>query len=163
MDATEQARYYEMMRRVAGALQNAKHCGNLQDLRLGKKMRDGRITHHVQWRHDKPHRFVVDMEANAVVLPAILPATLQPQLPREVHAFLRNEGCLDSELGELRMFVKHGALTLSMTFRDARYEDCTNYLVRLAERVLAEFSERSPYESFRAPSIAAPSVAVEFN
>jgi len=162
MEAAHQARYYDVMRRVTMALQGLLRRGNLQGLKLGKKMRDGRITHQVQWRHHRSYRFVVDMEANAIVLPAILPATLRPQLTRDVHAFLRSEGCLDPHRGELRMFVKHGALTLSVTFPNVEYEDCTEYLVRLADRVLVEFSERASYESFRVSALATPSTAVEF-
>ncbi len=162
MEAVEQARYYEVMKRVTSALQELLRRGNFQGLKLGKKMRDGRITHHVHWQHQKSYRFVVDMEASAIVLPAILPASMRPQLTRDVHSFLRSEGCLDADRGELRMFVKHGALTLSVTFLDARYEDCTDYLVLIADRVLGEFSPRSSYESFRVPALATSSAAVEF-
>jgi hypothetical protein len=161
MATLDQARCFSLIDRVTTALERLFRKGHFRSLQLGKKMREGRITHQVSWHHNRTYRFVIDMEANAVVFPALLPASMRPHLPREVHAFLRNVGCLDGDCGELRMFVRHGALTLSVTFPDEEYERCTEYLVRLAGRVLGEFSEHPSYGSYGVHALATHPAAAE--
>jgi len=47
---------------------------------------------------------------------------------------------LDPEKGELRTFVKHGSLTISITVRNDAYEYCAEYLVELAAEVLNAYA-----------------------
>lgn len=117
-----------------------------QHLHLGKVSR-GRLTHRILWHHDRMYRFVVDFDAGAVTIPSLLPATLSTQLLRELRGSLRpvsSSGTgertqLDPDKGELRVFLKHGSLTLSITVRNDAYEYCTQQLVRLANEALKSF------------------------
>jgi len=150
MASVEYAFSSSLVQRVTLALEKLHEQGEFQQLQLGKKSRDGRVTHRFAWSDNRFYRFVIDMAANAVVIPAILPANLRPQLSREVLTFLRGDGLLVEDRGELRIFVRHGALTLSVTFSDDEYELSTAYLVAIAQRVVARFSEeQAQYECLR--------------
>jgi hypothetical protein len=114
------------------------------------------------WHHNRTYRFVLDIESDAVMFPGMLPATLPSQLVRELQAYLRHDDCIDPQRGESRMFVQHGALTLSVTVKGDAYEYCTEYLVRLADRVLGSILEQPAYDRYRANSLTINSNAAEY-
>ena len=147
-------------RRVTDTLEKYLRQGEFRQLQLGK-LRVGRMTHRVLWHHDRMYRFVLDVDAGAVIFPSLLPATLPPQLIRELRGFLRPDGGIEREFGELRVFVQHGALTLSVTVTNDAYEYCTNHLVRLADRVLGSFLEQPAYDDYRMNSFMRAAAAVE--
>jgi hypothetical protein len=163
MASVEYAFSSSLVQRVTLALENLHEQGEFHQLQLGKKSRDGRVTHRFVWNDNRAYRFVIDMAANAVVIPAILPASLRSQLSREVLTFLRADGHLDADRGELRIFVRHGALTLSVTFSDDHYELSTAYLVAIAHRVIARFSEeQAQYECFQSRAVPGSIPVSEF-
>lgn len=130
-------------RRVSGTLEQLRTHGTFDHLDFGKA-RVGRITHRIHGHHQRTYRFVHDLDADAVTIPSLLPATLPPALHREVRCVLRpivshgvRDGMrLDPEKGELRVFQSRGSLTLSITIRNDAYEYCTDHLIRLADDVL---------------------------
>lgn len=133
----------KLARRISHSLEEFLVQRAFQHLHLGKMSR-GRLTHRIHWHHDRVHRFVVDFDAGAVTMPSLLPATLSTQLLRELRGSLRPVASggrtqLDPEKGELRVFLKHGSLTLSITVRNDAYEYCTQQLVRLADEMLKSF------------------------
>jgi hypothetical protein len=147
-------------RRVTDTLEKYFRQGEFRALQLGK-LRVGRMTHRVLWHHDRLYRFVLDVDAGAVIFPSLLPATLPPQLLRELRGFLRPDGGIEREFGELRVFVQHGALSLSVTVANDAYEYCTNHLVRLADRVLGSFLEQPAYDDYRMHRFMRAAAAVE--
>lgn len=147
-------------RRVTDTLEQLYWRGEFEQLHVGK-LRVGRMTHRVLWHHDRIYRFALDMDAGAVVFPSLLPATLPPQLLRELRLFLRPDGGIEREFGELRVFVQHGALSLSVTVANDAYEYCTNHLVRLAGRVLCSFLEQPAYEGYRVQRLMRATQALE--
>mgnify|MGYP000491555925 CR=1 FL=1 len=100
-----------LVRRVTDALEMFDRKGEFRQLQLGK-LRVGRMTHRVLWHHDRVYRFVLDVDAGAVMFPAILPATLPPQLLRELRLFLRVDADIDPDRGELRVFMQHGYMEI---------------------------------------------------
>jgi hypothetical protein len=149
-----------LARRVTDALERFYRQGEFGQLQLGK-LRVGRMTHRVLWHHGRVYRFVLDVDAGAVMFPSLLPATLPPQLLRELRTFLRPDGGIAREFGEVRVFVQHGVLSLSVTVANDAYEYCTNHLVRLADRVLISFLEQPAYENYLIRSFTRPVVAME--
>jgi hypothetical protein len=149
-----------LARRVTDALERFHWQGEFRQLHLGR-LRVGRMTHRVLWHHDRVYRFALDVDAGAVMFPSLLPATLPPQLLRELRAFLRPDGGIEREFGEVRVFVQHGALSLSVTVANDAYEYCTNHLVRMADRVLSSFLEQPAYENYLINSFTRAAVAVE--
>jgi hypothetical protein len=147
-------------RRVTDTLEKYLRQGEFRALQMGR-LRVGRMTHRVLWHHNRAYRFVLDVDAGAVIFPSLLPATLPPQLLRELRCFLRADGGIEREFGELRVFVQHGALTLSVTVANDAYEYCTNHLVRLADRVLGSFLEQPAYDDYRMQSFRRAAAAVE--
>lgn len=147
-------------RRVTDTLEKLYWQGEFKQLHVGK-LRVGRMTHRMLWHHDRVYRFALDMDAGAVMFPSLLPATLPAQLPRELRLFLRPDGGIERELGELRVFVQHGALSLSVTVANDAYEYCTDHLVRLADRVLCSFLEQPAYEGYRTQRFMRAALAVE--
>ena len=137
-----------LTRRVNGTLEQMLEQRTFRDLELGKA-RVGRITHRIHWHHDCSHRFVLDFDAGAVSIPSLLPTSLPPTLLREIRGFLRptcasaakERAQLDADKGELRMFEKHGSLTVSITVHNDAYEYCTDQLIQLAQEVLRIFRE----------------------
>jgi len=137
-----------LTRRVNGTLEQMLEQRTFRDLELGKA-RVGRITHRIHWHHDRIHRFVLDFDAGAVSIPSLLSTSLPPELLREIRGFLRptcataakERTHLDADKGELRMFEKHGSLTVSITVRNDAYEYCTTQLIQLAREVLRIYSE----------------------
>lgn len=108
-----------------------------RELELGKT-RVGRVTNRIFWHHDRGYRFILDFDASAVAMPALMRAT--PQLVRELQGPSRSMGglvlegraALDPAKGELRVFSLRGSLTLSVTVLNNAFEDCTEYLINLA-------------------------------
>lgn len=137
-----------LTRRVNCTLEQMLEQRTFHDLELGKA-RVGRITHRIHWHHDRMHRFVLDFDAGAVTIPSLLPTSLPPALLREIRCFIRPVCAnatreriqLDADKGELRMFEKHGSLTVSITVRNDAYEYCTGQLIRLAQDVLRILNE----------------------
>jgi hypothetical protein len=142
--------------RVTSTLEELRWQYAFRHLVMGKA-RDGRMPYRMLWHYERLYRFVLDLEAGAVIFPSMLPATLPPQLLRELKWFLRTStgigqdggAKLDPELGELRVFVQHGALTLSITVINDAYEYCTHFLVRLADQVLLSFLNQPTYSNYR--------------
>lgn len=72
----------------------------------------------------------------SVTIPSVSPGT--PEHLRGLRSFLRSANAhsectsIDPEKGELRVFVKHGSLTLSITVRNDAYEYCAEQLLNLA-------------------------------
>ncbi|HWK49186.1 MAG TPA: hypothetical protein VNR40_04835 [Steroidobacter sp.] len=149
-----------LARRVTDTLEKFYRQGEFRQLQLGR-LRVGRMTHRVLWHHDRSYRFVLDVDAGAVIFPSLLPATLPPQLLRDLRCFLRPDGGIEREFGELRVFVQHGALTLSVTVTNDAYEYCTSHLVRLADRVLSSFLEQPAYDAYRIHSLTRAAAAME--
>jgi hypothetical protein len=147
-------------RRVTDTLENLYWQGEFKQLHVGK-LRVGRMTHRMLWHYDRMYRFALDVDAGAVMFPSLLPATLPSQLLRELRLFLRPDGGIEREFGELRVFIQHGALSLSVTVANDAYEYCTNHLVRLADRVLCSFLEQPAYEDYRTQRFMRAAMAVE--
>jgi hypothetical protein len=153
------------LRRVTTTLEELRWQRAFQHLAVGKA-RDARIPYRMLWHYDRVYRFVLDLEAGAVIFPSILPATLPPQLLRELKWFLRTSfglgqssgAQLDRQRGELRVFVQHGALTLSITVTNDAYEYCTQFLVRLAEEVLVTFLKQPTYLNYRTSFLTQTSI-----
>lgn len=146
--------------RVNDLLSDLVRRGELQHVHFGN-MRVGRMTHRIRWHCSRELRFVLDLDASAVMFPALLPAPLSPQVLRELQGFLRanatnanRTGRLDSNRGELRVFVQHGSLSLSVTVRNNAYEYCTDRLMRLGEEILTAFVDQSVYEEYRSGHVA---------
>jgi hypothetical protein len=111
----------------------------VENVELGKA-RVGRITHRIHWHRNRAYRFVLDFDAGAVSIPSLSPGTPPQELLSELRTALRpgsgTHSSLDPEKGELRTFVKHGSLTISITVLNDSYEYCAEYLVGLAGEVL---------------------------
>ncbi|HEY4368922.1 MAG TPA: hypothetical protein VGN07_16930 [Steroidobacteraceae bacterium] len=158
----------QVVRRVNDVLESFVQQGVFQQVHFGK-VRVGRMTHRVLWHHNRLYRFVLDLDAGAVMFPSFLPATLPPQLLRELRCFLRPvpaHGCgdrnqLDPEKGELRVFVQHGTLTLSITVTRDAYEYCMEQLVRFADGILNSFLEQPAYLDYRANSFLGAGAGTE--
>jgi hypothetical protein len=150
----------QVARRVSEVLDGLLQRGTFQQVLFGK-VRVGRVTHRVLWLQGRVYRFTLDLDAGAVMFPALLPATapvaMPPQLPRELKAFLRpvaagavrDANQIDPGKGELRVVMLHGSLTLSITVRDDAYEYCTEQLVRTADAVLTVFLDQPAYVDYR--------------
>jgi hypothetical protein len=110
-------------------------------LELGKA-RVGRVTNRIFWHDERSYRFIIDFDAGALTMPALMRAT--PQVVRELQAQARStgtgcfDGCagLDPTKGELRVFSLRGSLTLSVTVLDNAFEYCTEYLINLARTAI---------------------------
>ncbi|WP_218042971.1 hypothetical protein [Steroidobacter gossypii] len=124
-------------RRVNQTLQELMGQFAFSRLELGKA-RVGRVTHRLFWHHGRACRFIIDFDASAVTMPALVPAT--PQLLRELQATARSTGmsapALDPSKGELRVFTCRGSLTLSVTVLNNAFDHCTEYLINLADFAL---------------------------
>ena len=132
-------------------------------------LRVGRLTHRILWHHDHLHRFVLDFDAGAVTLPSLLPATLPPRLVRELRSIMRQASSslprersqFDPDKAELRVFMKHGSLTFSMTARNDCYEYCTEQLIGLADGVLRTLFEEQACVDREISRVAGTEQAVE--
>lgn len=123
-------------------------------------MRIGRIVFRMLWHDQRTYRFVFDREASELSFPALLPGvTARSPRFRELKLFLRSYSIpestpesipepaqelpehrrLDPRKGELRLFVRHGALTLGVAVKNGEYEYCTRRMVQLAQDVLTMF------------------------
>ncbi|HEY4368933.1 MAG TPA: hypothetical protein VGN07_16985 [Steroidobacteraceae bacterium] len=150
----------QVARRVSEVLGGFLQRGTFQEVHFGK-VRVGRVTHRVLWHHGRVYRFMLDLDAGAVMFPALLPATasvaMPPQLPRELKAFLRSvvagaareTNQIDPEKGELRVVMLHGSLTISITVRGDAYEYCMEQLMRTADALLTVFLEQPAYIDYR--------------
>ena len=119
----------------------------VEHVELGKA-RVGLITHRIRWHRNHAYRFVLDFDAGAVSIPSLAPGSPPQELLRELRNVMRRVAngpgpnstaereSLDPEKGELRTFVKHGSLNISITVRNDAYEYCAEYLVELAAEVL---------------------------
>ena len=128
-------------RRVSHVLEQLLSIRAVERLELGK-VRLGRMTHRIHWQRSRDYRFVLDFDAGAVTIPSLSPGTAPQQLLQDLKTFLRpatagERTLLDPEKGELRMFIKHGSLTLCIIVHKDAYEYCTEYLVNLANEVLS--------------------------
>nr|WP_298721339.1 hypothetical protein [uncultured Steroidobacter sp.] len=123
--------------RVNDTLRELLEQNAFRQLELGKA-RVGRVTNRIFWHHDRSYRFILDFDASAVTMPALMPAV--PQLVRQLQGPSRSmSGCaldaraaLDPTKGELRVFSLRGSLTLSVTVLNNAFEYCTEYLINLA-------------------------------
>ncbi|WP_153067488.1 hypothetical protein [Steroidobacter cummioxidans] len=123
--------------RVNCTLRELLDQGAFRRLELGKA-RAGRVTNRIFWHHDRSYRFILDFDASAVAMPALMRAT--PQLVRELQGPMRPTSglvldglaTLDPSKGELRVFSLRGSLTLSVTVLNNAFEYCTEYLIHLA-------------------------------
>ena len=118
----------------------------VEHIELGKA-RVGLITHRIHWHRHRAYRFVLDFDAGAVSIPSLAPGSPPQELLRELRNVMRpvanatiERESLDPEKGELRTFVKHGSLTISITVRNDAYEYCAEYLVALASEVLNAYA-----------------------
>jgi hypothetical protein len=115
-------------------------------------MRIGRIIFRMLWHDQRRYRFVFDLEASELSFPALLPGvTARSPRFRELKLFLRpystpepaqelpEQRRIDPTKGELRLSVRHGALTLGVAVKNGEYEYCTRRVVQLAEEVLTMF------------------------
>jgi len=119
----------------------------VEHVELGKA-RVGRIAHRIHWHRNRAYRFVLDFDAGAVSIPSLSPGTPPQELLSQLRSALRpvangtssiesvGRAVLDPDKGELRTFVKHGSLTISITVMNDAYEYCAEYLVCLAGEVL---------------------------
>jgi hypothetical protein len=128
----------------------------VEHVELGKA-RVGLITHRIRWHRNHAYRFVLDFDAGAVSIPSLAPGSPPQDLLRELRNVMRpaangpisngtaangtaERESLDPEKGEVRTFVKHGSLTISITVRNDAYEYCAEYLVELAGEVLNAYT-----------------------
>ena len=124
--------------RVNDTLRELLAQSTFRQLELGKA-RVGRVTNRIFWHHDRSYRFILDFDASAVAMPALMKVT--PQLVRELQGQGRAGGfdglaALDPTKGELRVFSPRGSLTLSVTVLNNAFEYCTEYLINLADRAI---------------------------
>lgn len=126
--------------RVVAALQSG--LPERAQLTIGK-VRVGRQVHRVTWSDGSDSRFVLDLEANAVAVPRLISTRALRMDQRDVRQLLRpymttkqEHDLLDPGKGELRAFVQHGSLSLSITVLNDAFEDCTNALIRIASCIL---------------------------
>lgn len=107
------------------------------------KIRVGRQVHRVTWRDGRDLRFIFDVDAGAVTIPALISTTASGLGQRDLRQLLRpyltptpEREQLDPNKGELRAFVQHGTLSLSITVLADAFEYCTSALLRIADCVL---------------------------
>lgn len=142
---------------VNATLENLLRRNVIRHVELGKT-RLGRMSHRILGCTGHSFRFVLDLDAEAVLLPSFLPAPLPPRLLRELNCCLRrgmlsadtNVDWLDAHRGELRVFVRHGAATLSITVKNGAYEYCVTELLRLGEEILTTHLSQPAYRIYRA-------------
>lgn len=146
--AAEQTRS-KAARRVNAVLADMVHRETLKEVQFGR-IRVGRVVHRIRWHHDRMYRFALDLDAQAVALSSFLPARLPPQLLRDLQSFLRVPAA-HSVIGhgDVRVFARHGALTLAIVVNGDAYEHCTEQLVSLGDRILRELLDRPPYRQYR--------------
>lgn len=118
-------------------------------LRVGKQTREGRQIHRVTWKDGRDLRFVFELDAGAVSIPGLVSMSALGIAHRDVRQVLRpyltlkqERELLDPSKGELRAFIKHGSLSLSITVINDAFEYCTNALVRIADCVLEAIGGR---------------------
>ncbi len=136
-------------RRVNAVLADMVHRKTLKEVQFGS-IRVGRVVHRIRWHHDRVYRFALDLDAKAVALTSFLPARLPPQLLRDLQSFLRMlmaQGAIGS--GDVRVFARHGSLTLAIVVHGDAYEHCTEQLLRLGDRILREFLDQPAYRQYR--------------
>ena len=127
--------------RVNDTLRELLEQDAFRQLELGKA-RVGRVTNRIFWHHDRSYRFILDFDASAVTMPALMRAA--PQLVRELQGQSRSmhglvleaRAALDPTKGELRVFSLRGSLTLSVTVLNNAFEYCTEYLINLASAAI---------------------------
>lgn len=131
--------------RVAAALQSG--LPERAVLTLGK-VRVGRQVHRVTWSDGRDSRFVFDLEANAVAVPGLISTRALGLDQRDIRQLLRpyltakqEHDVLDPGKGELRAFVQHGSLSLSITVLNDAFEECTRALIRIASCILDSVHE----------------------
>jgi hypothetical protein len=107
------------------------------------KIRVGRQVHRLTWRDGRELRFIFDLDAGAVTLSGLIGTTAAGMGQRDVRQLLRpyltptrERELLDPSKGELRAFVQHGSLSLSITVFDDAFEYCTSALLRIADRII---------------------------
>ncbi|WP_116807932.1 hypothetical protein [Steroidobacter cummioxidans] len=107
------------------------------------KIRVGRQVHRLTWRDGRDLRFIFDLDAGAVTISGLINTTAARMDQRGVRQLLRpyltpspEREVLDPRKGELRAFVQHGSLSLSITVFDDAFEYCTSTLLRIADRVI---------------------------
>ena len=137
--------------RAARSSQSARVLATLQsDLLQGAhgpltpgKIRVGRQVHRLTWRDGRELRFIFDLDAGAVTLSGLISTTASGMDQRGVRQLLRpyltptpERELLDARKGELRAFVQHGSLSLSITVFGDAYEYCTSALLRIADRMI---------------------------
>jgi hypothetical protein len=132
--------------RVVAALQSS--LPEQAQLTLGK-VRVGRQVHRVTWSDGRDSRFVFDLDANAVTVPGLVSTSALRMDQRDIRQLLRpyltakqEHDLLDPSKGELRAFVQHGSLSLSITVLNDAFEDCTNALMRIATCILDSLNEQ---------------------
>jgi hypothetical protein len=131
--------------RVVAALQSGLPERAL--LTIGK-VRVGRQVHRVTWSDGQDSRFVFDLEANAVAVPGLVSTRALGMDQRDVRQLLRpylgakqEHDVLAPGKGELRAFVQHGSLSLSITVLNDAFEECTTALIRIASCILESLNE----------------------
>lgn len=114
------------------------------------RLRVGRIIHRVLWHHDRWYRLVLDLEADAVLFPALLPATLPPQMLKTLRQSLLQRGAPGQTVGagELSVFYRHGTVTLSMSVLQRDYQQCTRTLLAVADEVLGTFLTQPQWRDY---------------
>ena len=139
----------QLGRRAARASQSARVLATLQSDLLqaahgpvtAGKIRVGRQVHRLTWRDGRELRFIFDLDAGAVTLSGLISTTASGMGQRDVRQLLRpyltpERELLDPRKGELRAFVQHGSLSLSITVFDDAFEYCTSALLRIADRMI---------------------------
>lgn len=136
-------------RRVNAVLTDMVHRKTLKEVQFGH-IRVGRVVHRIRWHHDRMYRFALDLDARAVALSSFLPARLPPQLLRDLQSFLRMSAVQGvTGFGDVRVFARHGSLTLAIAVNEDAYEHCTEQLVGIGDRILREFLDRPAYRQYR--------------
>jgi hypothetical protein len=132
--------------RIVAALQSG--LPEQTQLTVGK-VRVGRQVHRVTWCDGRDLRFVFDLDANAVATPGLVSTSALGMGQRDIRQLLRpyltakqEHDLLDPSKGELRAFVQHGSLSLSITVLNDAFEYCTNALIRIAACILDSLSEQ---------------------
>lgn len=135
--------------RVVAALQSGLSALPCCAVTIGTQMREGRQIHRVTWKDGRDLRFVFERDAGAVSIPGLVSISALGIAHREVRQVLRpyltlkqERELLDPDKGELRAFIKHGSLSLSIIVINDAFEHCTSALVRIAECVLDTLTRR---------------------
>ena len=121
-------------------------------------LRLAKVTYRMQWHYDRMYRLILDLEAQSLLIPELLPAVPRHSpMTRELRAFLKpfttdqvpEHRRLDPDKGHLKMAHHRGALALGVEVKGQEFTYCTRKLVHIAHEVFMVFLREGPYYDYR--------------